>query len=855
VTQEDDEQTRLGKIPYTSLIEQALVLWLEYHPWVATYQRGDVSTEFVSKHSLSTVLDTPYIVKYVYGDAPHDYFPDFVGTLLTGVPFIAEGGLYDSKIDAQSLAKAEMARRKAHIQGGHYWIGTENLVHSTRYWNLIFLHPRRLGFVGFHEIGSAVREFWAPGKTASVREVTQLLSNTWSAIQVQAAAWKIVGDAAALGYLLVDLDEVVLDLDTPIALVPPGELPIIPDPLPEDLILAEDTHKNKEASEGDAGDDEYSIIRYFEGPTINHEALPSEKAAKFLNNRRAAIEIVEGKPLGQVAAVYNIDASNLSRMVQRAKEIGEIAFVPNGTHQRESKVDPAFRALIRRLYKDKRRLRVMAILEHEAMRKLAKDLTKERGLLVNLPSYHQVWRLVEKLKNEPDVVDARSGLKHPPKRPQSTRSYVLSIRAPGSVCQVDEAYYDVKVVTSKGVVITYRIHGAALICVKTGAVLSAVVSPKHLTEDDYMRLIKQGMEAKDRLLKLYGCKHRWPCRARPSVILCDRGLIFTSARATQVLVERLGIIQEIAPPYAPSVKGTVEALWKWAAEKFFHRLRGTTMSNIQERGAYDTDVEAEEAGLTFDLIEEYLTRAIVDGYMQEWDELRGGTRIDVWDEADRRWGTPQWLGSANELKLLLMKSVNRKAKNGKYAIHRNGISFRGRWYRDPTVLEKLINQEVEIRYDRSDIGVLYIYHQNTYQGAVYCIDLNGRRLSEWEADAERKANRHKRQAATEESRANRTEIYDEANKGKKAQQAKLRRLEKARQHDQQRSDVHLPEVQATLEALQVAAAHTQALAAANQGDAVKKSLPSRALFALPTAEDEFDEASVLPVRSRHTEVD
>src|SRR2546428_6163483 len=48
------------------------------------------------------------------------------------------------------------------------------------------------------------------------------------------------------------------------------------------------------------------------------------------------------------------------------------------------------------------------------------------------------------------------------------------------------------------------------------------------------------------------------CMQRQAVIFHDRGKIFTSERATQVLVDRLGIVTEQAPPYAPSANSLAE---------------------------------------------------------------------------------------------------------------------------------------------------------------------------------------------------------------------------------------------------------------------------------------------------------
>src|SRR2546428_105650 len=91
-----------------------------------------------------------------------------------------------------------------------------------------------------------------------------------------------------------------------------------------------------------------------------------------------------------------------------------------------------------------------------------------------------------------------------------------------------------------------------------------------------MRLIKGALEPKDRLVLQAGCQHPWPCSGKPAVVFHDRGKIFTSERARQVLVDRLGIITEQAPPYCPSAKGTVEALFRWMTQRFERRLPNTS---------------------------------------------------------------------------------------------------------------------------------------------------------------------------------------------------------------------------------------------------------------------------------------
>ena len=70
-----------------------------------------------------------------------------------------------------------------------------------------------------------------------------------------------------------------------------------------------------------------------------------------------------------------------------------------------------------------------------------------------------------------------------------------------------------------------------------------------------MRLVKLSLERKDHLVGRASCEHSWPCSGKPAIIFHDRGKIFTSERARQVLVDRLQIITEQVPRIALQRKG------------------------------------------------------------------------------------------------------------------------------------------------------------------------------------------------------------------------------------------------------------------------------------------------------------
>ena len=190
---------------------------------------------------------------------------------------------------------------------------------------------------------------------------------------------------------------------------------------------------------------------------------------------------------------------------------------------------------------------------------------------------------------------------------------MLSIPSPALLVQVDEHSLELYVVTPDGIAVTKRVHAAVLICVKTATILGAVLSLEPLKEEDYMRLVKMALESKDELVVRAGCQHAWPCYGKPALVFHDRGKIFTSKRARQVLVDRLGIITEQAPPCAPSTKGTVESLFRWMTQRFERRLPNTSY------GVHDAKRAAESGGMTLEEVERCFYQAIVDDYQQAWD--------------------------------------------------------------------------------------------------------------------------------------------------------------------------------------------------------------------------------------------
>src|SRR2546426_441834 len=168
------------------------------------------------------------------------------------------------------------------------------------------------------------------------------------------------------------------------------------------------------------------------------------------------------------------------------------------------------------------------------------------------------------LKQEPQVLRAREQMRGSGRDRQSTRSFALSIPAPAQLAQVDEHSMELSVITPDGIAVTRRVHAAVLVCVKTAAIMSAVLALGRLKEEDYMRLLKMALEPKDRLVLQAGCQHSWPCSGKPAVVFHDRGKIFTSVRSWTITNKAGTRCVVRSAPYSgrkPCAKPALLSIW------------------------------------------------------------------------------------------------------------------------------------------------------------------------------------------------------------------------------------------------------------------------------------------------------
>src|SRR6266446_3654941 len=407
-----------------------------YHPQVAWYGRGDISSTFASTYKIATPLPTPYTISYLFEDKAHTYLPDVTGQFLDGSLLIAEAGLEQDKRKARNRAKAEAARKVAEQQGGSYWIGTEATLAGPRHANLVFLHARRQGFPAWPQLEEALQVIWPWGEAACVQELVERLRERWPQVEREAAIWKRCAESAARGHLLVDLASVSLTRLTPLICLSPDSPLILPDPLPSDLessdMQAEFLSQPGNFEEEKAGKPTDVLS------TFDDSCLDEKQREHFLRNLRAVEAVLNGATVREAAEAAGMGRSTLGRLVQRTGAFGQLACVPQATYRRERKLHPAFQQTIRLLYSRPTKLSMRAIAEHVELKHVASRLRADTGMSIELPTYDEVRKYIDTLKQEPKVQKERGGEKGPRRERQSPSSFALSIPAPAQLAQVDE---------------------------------------------------------------------------------------------------------------------------------------------------------------------------------------------------------------------------------------------------------------------------------------------------------------------------------------------------------------------------------------------------------------------------------
>lgn len=216
---------------------------------------------------------------------------------------------------------------------------------------------------------------------------------------------------------------------------------------------------------------------------------------------------------------------------------------------------------------------------------------------------------------------------------------------------------------------------------------------------------------------LYNLQHDWITYGLPATLVVDNAkeLIGNDLRAA---CWKLGITLPQTPVKTPHFKAMIERFLRSLNTGLIHKQDGTTFSNPQERGDYDS---LEEATLTLGYLNKMFHVFLVDIYAETYHKGIEGVPARRWEAAVAGGFAPRLPSSIDELEIILARQLRRKVWH--YGIDMFGLRYNCNELSILRLnLEELKTKEkrraddddeekndgkVEIKYHPLDLGCLY----------------------------------------------------------------------------------------------------------------------------------------------------
>ena len=224
--------------------------------------------------------------------------------------------------------------------------------------------------------------------------------------------------------------------------------------------------------------------------------------------------------------------------------------------------------------------------------------------------------------------------------------------------------------------------------------------------------MRAGVSPKEDLLQAFpDVRGSWPCYGVPEVAVTDNGREFKS-RAFLDACLSLGVDVEYTPVLKAWYKGRVERFFRTLSREVFHRVPGTTFSNIFERSR--EAIPETVAHTTLHELRTLTLRWVVDSYHHKPHRALGGrSPMAVWTESVQRGGIAL-PPPPDELATLTALVVWRKPQ-------RYGIEFEGLLYNSADVARFRVRNNrvasVKVRVDPQDLT--RVWFADPFDGQVH----------------------------------------------------------------------------------------------------------------------------------------
>lgn len=201
----------------------------------------------------------------------------------------------------------------------------------------------------------------------------------------------------------------------------------------------------------------------------------------------------------------------------------------------------------------------------------------------------------------------------------------------------------------------------------------------------------------------YGTEHNWLAYGKISKLIVDNAQCFIGKDLIDAC-RQLRIVLQFAPVRTPQFKAAIERLFRTLNTMIFHQIPGTTLSNPQQRGAYDS---VGQACVYLSQVDHLVHTGIVDHYAESFHRGLGSIPARRWERALEQGFFPTLPESAERLQILLGRVAQR-------SVHHYGIEFLWLRYNCPELgsIRRHLKrgQQVGMKYHPGDLSRIHVWH-------------------------------------------------------------------------------------------------------------------------------------------------
>jgi putative transposase len=297
--------------------------------------------------------------------------------------------------------------------------------------------------------------------------------------------------------------------------------------------------------------------------------------------------------------------------------------------------------------------------------------------------------------------------------------------APLDTIQIDHTKIDVIVVDQASRLPIGRPHLTVAIDEFSRCIVGMCITLEAPSATSVGLCLSQVATDKSEWLKRLDVDCVWPMHGKPKRIYVDNGADFHS-EALRRGCEVHGIKLDHRPVARPHYGGIGERVIG-TAMRMIHELPGTTFSNIQQRGNYNSD---DKAALTLVELEKWVTLAICGPYHSEWHSTLQQSPTAKWAAGIAQFGEPKQAQNAIAFLIDFLPVVNRQVQRRGFVIDR--IAYYASAL-SPWIAARDRGQQFLIRTDPRDLSRIWVLDpkRNIYVEVPYRT-LSNPPITKWE---------------------------------------------------------------------------------------------------------------------------